>query len=310
MSLRTCICPICGGSDLKEQEQYRGIHNTFMNLKRIHCLDCDLEFANPMPNKNDLDHYNCNYFEQAHGGKPQGKFSLAFFTGIAHLRFNYICSYLKRNSISVNSILEVGPGPGFFCKSWLRSYPQSQYYALESDSTCHKSLEELGVRILPSSGLMLTEGPFDLLVMSHVLEHVSDPIDFLLNISNNLRQAGVLFIEVPYRDYMYKTIDEPHLLFFNHASIACLLEKSGFERFEINFFGERINEGALAKRIRSFFMRVRGKIISSGFYYPFSRAAKGLDGLSALERAVLVPYKAHQESPTPTRWLRVMAIKN
>lgn len=79
---------------------------------------------------------------------------------------------------------------------------------------------------------------FDVALLSHVLEHILEPIPFLQNIRMVLKPGGVLLIAVPHfgsvltavmgkKDFF---ITPPvHLTYFSHAGLAELLHGSGFK---------------------------------------------------------------------------------
>ena len=54
-------CTICGSDNLTFQSIYRNNSIQFENLNRFLCNDCELVFANPMPNNKILKEYNSNY---------------------------------------------------------------------------------------------------------------------------------------------------------------------------------------------------------------------------------------------------------
>jgi len=73
-------------------------------------------------------------------------------------------------------------------------------------------LENTGIRALADKEEV---GPvtknLDLEVMSHVLDHVLDAIDFLIDTRAKLSICCSLFFWVSRREYFYKKFDEPHL---------------------------------------------------------------------------------------------------
>ena len=103
---------------------------------------------------------------------------------------------------------------------------------------------------------------FDLIWMSHVLEHIVEPIDFLKKIQNNLKKNSIFFIEVPNCDYqpMLKSSIEknPHLFHFTKKSLSKLVESIGYEIISCNVFRPATkSEG------------IRQKILKNSFrYYP------------------------------------------
>ena len=307
----TGTCPVCGGRDFEFKGDYRVTHHVFLGIKRAHCKTCDIVFADPMPSDSTLAEFNASYFTCAHGGKPQSRTATAFFSGIARLRMAYLESYLATYQITVSRVLELGPGPGFFARNWLERHPSSVYNAIETDSSCHASLKEIGVHLVDCSERQAKEEPFDLVVMSHVLEHVSSPIQFISETTQNLRKGGALFIEVPCRDWEHKSIDEPHLLFFDKEPIKRLLQNQGFREIKVSYHGQKIAHLQKASKVDSTIMALRSKLIGMGVIAPFGQMRRGMEALtSSLERAVLTPYLAHQESVEPAWWLRALAIKN
>lgn len=87
-------------------------------------------------------------------------------------------------------------------------------------------------------------GLLDVVTLSHVLEHLTHPIETLREISTRLRAGGTVLIEVPHaRDALFTLYDsEPfkaftfwseHLVLHTRQSLKSLLEAAGFEDVEI-----------------------------------------------------------------------------
>jgi len=306
----TATCPICGAFDFEFKGDYRGAHPVFLGMKRAHCKTCEMVFADPMPSDSALAEFNASYFNNAHGGKPQGAATLAFFSGIARLRNAHLEHYLRQNEISVSKVHEVGPGPGWFARSWIAQHPRTTYSAVETDASCHAALREIGVQMAPIGNTANAE-PVDLVVMTHVLEHVTEPAAFLLESTQRLRAGGILFIEVPCRDWEHKPLDEPHLLFFDKEPMKRLLENQGFREIKVSYHGQKIAHLQKASKVDSTIMALRSKLIGMGVIAPFGQMRMGMEALTRpLERAVLAPYLAHQESKDPAWWLRALAVKS
>ncbi len=303
-------CLVCESVDVEVRGSYRGTHPTFNGLHRAHCNSCGMVFATPMPGDKVLDEYNASYFASAHGGQPRGLVATAFFSGIARLRLAYLERYLGKHNVNVSSLMELGPGTGFFARNWRAKYPETTYLAIETDTSCHASLREVGVHLVEASAMAEGNMSVDLVVMSHVLEHVSNPIKFLKDATRNLRKGGAIFIEVPCRDWEHKPIDEPHLLFFDKGPMHLLLSKLGFDYIEVSYHGQEIDRLRSASVLRVKWMALRSKLIALGLVAPFARVRPGMEMLAdPLERAAVAPFKAHRESPKPAWWLRAVAQK-
>jgi SAM-dependent methyltransferase len=299
------LCPICRSSNTRHMAKFRYENPIFSDCSLAICAECEMIFASPMPSEATLLAYNANYFSAAHGGQPTNRLAIAFFAGIARIRHAFVNRFLGKHQITVNKVLEVGPGPGLFARSWLQDMPQTGYFAVETDESCHQALGELGAQIVG-----LAEAPsVDMVVMSHVLEHVPDPVGFVRTATRSLRSGGALFIEVPCRDWEHKALDEPHILFFDKIPMRRLLDDLGFTDIEIAYYGQTISQLKSESKLHSILMRIRSKLISWGVVAPFATTV-GMETLvNPLERAMVGPYDAHRESTEPAWWLRAVARK-
>jgi SAM-dependent methyltransferase len=82
------------------------------------------------------------------------------------------------------------------------------------------------------------ENTYDLIVLSHSLEHLLDPRNVLELILRSLRAGGLLYIEVPNipRDTLLRfpdhpwtpRFDEPHIAFFSETVLRSTLEAAAF----------------------------------------------------------------------------------
>lgn len=305
-TVATTICPVCGGGNTRRQGTFRHEHPIFSGCSRMICGECEMVFTSPMPTDVDLSNYNASYFATAHGGQPNSPMAQAFFSGIARLRLAFLKRFLDRHQVDIKRVLELGPGPGFFARSWLEQAPQTVYSALETDSSSHESLMRLGVTLVDSADEVCT----DLVVMSHVLEHVPDPVGFVQAATRGLRSGGALFIEVPCRDWEHKALDEPHILFFDKVSMRRLLDGLGFNDIEIAYYGQTIAQLKSESKVHSILMKIRARLISWGLVAPFATTRAGLEPLvDPLQRAMVGPYGAHRESAEPAWWLRAVARK-
>lgn len=80
-------------------------------------------------------------------------------------------------------------------------------------------------------------GSFDVLILSHVIEHILDPVAFLRNAGRFLAPGGMVLLEIPGVDTVlfdlfrqdYNMVRPPeHIDFFTRKTARLLLEKAGF----------------------------------------------------------------------------------
>jgi SAM-dependent methyltransferase len=263
-----------------------------------------------MPRDDALRAYNDGYYDAAHGGAATDAASVGFHSGINRIRVSHVEEFLSSTASRVESVLEIGPGTGFFARHWLGRHPRSRYTGVESDRSMHGALQALGVSVHAGPETLPSNLTVDMVVLSHVLEHVPDPVAFLRAVTRPLRPAGVLFVEVPCRDWEHKNLDEPHLLFFDKPPMRRMLEGLGFRDVTVSYHGREISELRKPGLVRRVWEAVRLKLIARGFVAPFGAIEPGLEVLdNALERAAIRPFEAHREHARPSWWLRALAIK-
>jgi SAM-dependent methyltransferase len=268
-----------------------------------------MHFIAPAPSPSELDAYNAAYFENAHHGDADSGAARAFHSGVNRIRVEHVEKVRRMEGIAIRRVLEVGPGRGEFASHWRSIHPDTDYHAIEADLSCHEFLRHAGVSVHRSvSELEGADAGFDLLVMSHVLEHTRDPVSFLASMLNHLRAGALVFIEVPCRDDEHKPADEPHLLFFDRRPMERLFNRCGVKPVRISYHGielERLRAGwatqpTLARRVIERVRQVADKI---GLL-----AARG--DLALIKdpeaRASVRRLEADVEKSTPAWWLRAV----
>tara|TARA_B100001173_G_C15966481_1_gene538023 strand:- start:511 stop:1299 length:789 start_codon:yes stop_codon:yes gene_type:complete len=260
-----------------------------------------------MPDEEMLKKYNEDYHMTAHGIKEGStkldKVSDAFFKGMAKIRYNYLKKFIDTKRKKIN-VLEIGPGPGFFLKEMIKNHPEFKYFAIETDLSCHENLNFIGVNLI--SKIDEFQNTFDLVIISHVLEHVSNPNKFIDLLRESLVKNGIMFIEVPCKDYLFKPFYEPHLLFFDKISMKKLVKD--FKLMKISYHGKLIKEiGSLKELFFSKLIRIMN-ILRIPYHYFGNRELKKILKDNFLVN-VMNPHKAHVENDYPSWWLRVIIKK-
>ncbi len=252
----TVSCLVCDGVDfelLSKKDRY-GLY-----FPVVVCRDCGLIQTNPRMNQvayNEF--YNIEYRKLYVGSEnPTSE-----FFQIQYEKGRRIFEYLKdKGFLGVfenGCVLEVGCGAGgilyYFKQQGCRvkgidlgeayiEYGRSQYDLDLSLGTIHT--------------LELDESP-DLIIYSHVLEHILVPNEELQKVYDTLRDEGLLYIEVPgiknlmssYEMDFLRILQNAHTYHFTLTSLANLLSKNDFELLSGNqkvnsVFGKAKNKGLL-----------------------------------------------------------------
>lgn len=106
-------------------------------------------------------------------------------------------------------------------------------HALEPSEEICRHLESQGITAYPAWLETFIERkdlpPFDLILLSHTLEHLIGPDVILRGLRELLSNKGVLLIDVPYRDHLRPFTSGVHIQFFNETSLPRLVEECGLE---------------------------------------------------------------------------------
>jgi SAM-dependent methyltransferase len=241
-------CLSCGATTLHPLRRYRvqtrAGKTLFGRSWLRECSSCGLVQAVPRPDAAALAAYYSNaYWEATHGAADLADLSLfpkdnlALFNRGQSLA-DLVAAHARRQPAT---ILDIGAGLGHVLHALSERYPAADKVALESSDACQRHLRSLGIHVSDDpidQFLAGSEGRFDIIVLSHTLEHFLDPRLMLSAIQRHLAPGGLLSVEVPnipaeskgrLIDHQWASpYDEPHITFFSASSLATLLQDVGY----------------------------------------------------------------------------------
>ena len=230
-------CAVCDGSnfELLSQKDRYGLY-----MPVVICKDCGLIQTNP---RMDQDAYNEFYdteYRKLYVGveKPTSD----YFQG-QYSRGREMFERLKTNNLLKASenmfVLEVGCGSGGILQYFKEQGCQVKGVDLgEAYIGYGINQHSLDLSVGTLDTLNLDKAP-DLIIYSHVLEHVLTPNDELRKVYNSLSDEGLLYIEVPsvknlMNKYSYgmdflRLMQNAHTYHFTPRSLCNLLGRNNFE---------------------------------------------------------------------------------
>ena len=235
----TVGCPVCGASDyrqLSSDDRYE------MGVTSCGCNHCGLIFINPRPTKKELDAFYSGVYRTYYESidKPTEEYVKA---GPYQTRAAYVVDKLKK-VIDVDldlKVLDIGCAEGTLLKTIKSEYPDAQLFGLEPDSNfAEYARNSTNATIEVGDFQTLQDGDmyrdFDLETVTHVLEHILDPKEFLRMIGSIMKPGAYLYVEVPnINDDRAIGIDNVHIghvIYLSPANFRYLLVISGFEIIE------------------------------------------------------------------------------
>lgn len=171
--------------------------------------------------------------------------NLVKMTGVQQSRsfsqYTFFKSYLQGNNL-----FEIGAGEGIGLKFFEKK--EFMVSGLEPSIENVKIINKKLKNGKCESGFVEEDMPikkFDVIIMSHILEHVKNPERVLSDLKNNLSEKGILFIEVPNCETI-KELDnsistQPHIYHFTKRGLEKLVEKMEYEILRIGIFHSNLN---------------------------------------------------------------------
>lgn len=231
-------CPVCDNSNTTTL--YPDVVSVYSqkpyNLDR--CLDCEHIFTSPAPTKKELNYiYKNLYGYEAH----------LLIQGEKSYRGREYAGVVAGQSKKGKKVLEIGCMHGYLLSALKdRGYDVS---GIELDGDAVKYCQSKGLDVKQSSMedfLATSKQKYDVIFMSHVLEHIADPRAGLDLLKNHLTKNGKLIVVVPnsharsaklfgkYWGYWQVPV---HIHHFNQPSIRRLFDGTGYKIKKVDFFG-------------------------------------------------------------------------
>jgi 2-polyprenyl-3-methyl-5-hydroxy-6-metoxy-1,4-benzoquinol methylase len=140
---------------------------------------------------------------------------------------------LKKYKNKGLNILEIGAAHGLNLKITSEKIDCENKYALEIDNRWYNQLNKQNIKIIDNLEIDVN---FDIIILSHVLEHFTDPLNELKNISNSLNVNGIIYIEVPNVNYddtnLHKSFNIAHTFYFDELSLVKICDMAGLRILE------------------------------------------------------------------------------
>lgn len=252
-----CIC--CDSTDISEAKK-----TSFFELPIKKCSYCDYHFLEFDKNEFDVKkYYKDTYwtvFRNLHNRKnisgrvdpaylvkklPKVLSNIIELTGVrkslAFSQFKYLKSHVKGKKL-----LEIGSGEGFLLE-WF----EKNNYDVFGIEPSKENLSVIQKKIKKGkciTGFIEDAYPlkkkFDIIIISHVLEHLIDCKESLIELGKLLEPNGIIFIEVPNcgnQEMLEHSINtQPHIHHFSKNNLEMLVQKCGYTVIDSSVFSAHV----------------------------------------------------------------------
>jgi SAM-dependent methyltransferase len=214
-------CALCQRTDFRTVA-YAGLYNTSTTVKA--CRGCGLVCLNPRWDEAGYTaYYQSNYYDSYHAGSD--------LTPKVDERGRTIASCVSRDA----DVLEIGAG--FGANILALSQLARRLVAVEIDPKATAVIKQHTPRceVVTASLEEYARGAagekFDVVVLSHVLEHFVEPRNALTTVKRLVKPTGCLLVLVPNLDRHRGFLTQfttPHTHYFSDVTLRAMLESVGF----------------------------------------------------------------------------------
>ncbi len=219
-------------------------------MSRVRCRNCDIVFANPMADGNELLAYYQHYYQK--GNFDQLNYSRLVLQKKEEVDALHYAALCKEAAFIYDykqggKFLDVGVGLGAILLYVDR--PEFELYATEFDADSLRFIASTFRQpVATYQGDLLDaaypDAHFDYISCNHVIEHVLDPVGYMNEMFRILKKGGVLFLGTPNRKSIFyklyrftkfmrgqvpEIIDGiEHTFIFSQQNLADMAKQAGF----------------------------------------------------------------------------------
>lgn len=219
-------CKVCGSNKYTEVGYIKNIWKT--EKKIYQCSDCKLYFIDSPTNEE----INLLYKNEYHNNIKNKLFE------IAKSKMRYSRSLSQFNFIKSNidcknkKVCEIGAFDGLLLSIFKKNNCDVYGYELNDNARDYaKSKYNIDLK----ENFLESKEKYDVIILSHVIEHFKEPKDILVAIKNKLNNNGYIYIEVPnspmQNQCSYETLirylNTEHTVNFNMDNLKVFVQSAG-----------------------------------------------------------------------------------
>ncbi len=228
----------------KGKDRLHKVTDTLFNI--VKCSDCGLVYLNPQPNQVELKKYYPDCYGPYRGGSD--------------VKYGYISRHLRKiknifkkqnkNKLkidhSIENYLDFGCGSVSNLEKVKTLHPNWNIFGSDNNELICKEVKEKGFKVFCGDilNLNLPRDFFNIVNMSHVIEHLNNPKETLIKINRSTKMNGDIVITTPnfdslefklFKSYWFGLEIPRHLYFFTKKTIYNLLNNTGFKIINIQY---------------------------------------------------------------------------
>jgi len=233
-------CACCGGAVFKPALECE-------DFSFVRCASCGLVQRNPQPDKDEIiARYSAVFGNDylSYELENEAAFLKLQQLALRDAKFDEVEKTLFRAG-EPPSVIDIGCATGA-----LLAYLRDRNWRVTGVeiSPCAeyaKKERQLDVRNIPLEDVKFPQGSFDVVLASHLIEHLNNPASFLAEVNRVLKAGGLAFITTPnisgFQARLYggrwRSAIFDHLYLFSTRTLSRMLKKAGFKIEKISTWG-------------------------------------------------------------------------
>lgn len=198
------------------------------------CKNCGFVYLSPRMTEEELDKFYKNQYRTLyHGQEAPTDADL----NTQQQRADHLLSFARENQLKISRHLDIGSSAGILLKTFREGF-DCAVVGVEPGDGYRMHNENQQLTIYPSLDALREKGEdkFDLISMSHVLEHIPDPTSFLSELCDLLTEDGVVLVEVP-NLFGHTSFEISHLTSFSKHTLGEIFNQSGYDTIQLKVHG-------------------------------------------------------------------------
>lgn len=222
-------CPLC---DRKEFKLFQRLIHGGVELKYPICCYCGLVFLSPRFEEGELTRFYQEEYRLRYSGDASPTVSNLKEQAA---RAGHLADVVKLQCPRISSHLDIGCSAGELLNAVRQAFPDVLRFrsvGIEPSEAHRAWCAQKNIAVFPSLEAAIAAGTerVDLISLSHVLEHISDPISFLRTVRTSLLSPnGMLLLEVP-NLFGHASFEIAHLFAFTEKTLEDVLHAAGFKQ--------------------------------------------------------------------------------
>jgi len=200
----------------------------------VRCCECGLGSSVGPEDFDPATFYDASYFT---GGRRDGYDDYVGHAKVLHREFRSVLRAILASGSTEGRLMEIGCAYGFFLQE---AQSHFRVFGVEVSPDAVRFAQARGLDVVcgfPSEEIFEKKGPFDVVVMLDVIEHLPNPAEVLGLIHRHLSPEGRLVLTTgdwgaPVSRLMraaWRLMTPPqHMFFFTRKSMCGLLQRTGF----------------------------------------------------------------------------------